>query len=55
MIDLGHGYVGFREIWEAHPHSTIVKIPIEGGDPEVVYQEDYWLGHFNCSPKLPTS
>lgn len=53
MIDLGHGYVGFREIWEAHPPSTIYKIPVDGGEPQVVYQEDYWLGHFNCSSKHP--
>lgn len=52
MVDLGHGYVGFREIWEAHPHSTIYRIPVDGGDPELVYEEDYWLGHFNCSGKL---
>jgi len=53
MMDLGHGYVGFREMWEAHPHSIIVKIPIDGGEPETVFEEDYWLGHFNASPKLP--
>jgi oligogalacturonide lyase len=53
MIDLGHGYVGFREIWEAHPPSTIYKIPVDGGSPEEIYQEDYWLGHFNCSSKHP--
>lgn len=51
MTDLGHGYVGFKEIWEAHPHCKIVKIPVAGGEPEVVYEEDYWLGHFNASPK----
>lgn len=53
MTDLGHGYVGFQETWEAHPHSAIVKIPIDGGTPETVYEENYWLGHFNASPKLP--
>jgi oligogalacturonide lyase len=53
MTDLGHGYVGFQETWEAHPHSAIVKIPIDGGAPETVYEESYWLGHFNASPKLP--
>jgi len=53
MTDLGHGYVGFHETWEAHPHSAIVKIPIDGGAPETVYEENYWLGHFNASPKLP--
>ena len=53
LMDLGHGYVGFRECWEAHPHSMIVKIPIDGGSSEVVYEQDYWLGHFNASSKLP--
>jgi oligogalacturonide lyase len=52
MMDLGHGYVGFDEYWEAHPHSTIIKVPIGGGPPEVVYEENYWLGHINASPKL---
>jgi oligogalacturonide lyase len=52
-VDLGHGYVGFREIWEARPHSMVVKVPIDGGPSEIVYEEDYWLGHFNASPKLP--
>jgi oligogalacturonide lyase len=51
--DLGHGYVGFQETWEAHPHSAIVRIPIDGGTPEIVYEDNYWLGHFNASPKLP--
>lgn len=53
MMDLGHGYVGFEECWEAHPHCIIVRIAIDGGLSEVVYEEDYWLGHFNASPKLP--
>ncbi|MCD6285980.1 MAG: PD40 domain-containing protein [Anaerolineae bacterium] len=53
LTDLGHGYIGFRETWEAHPHTKIVKIPVDGGDLEVIFEEDYWLGHFNASPKLP--
>ena len=53
LVDLGHGYVGFREIWEARPHSMIVKIPVDGGPSQVVYEENYWLGHINASPKLP--
>jgi oligogalacturonide lyase len=52
QVDLGHGYVGFQEYWEAHPHSIAVKVPVGGGSSEVVYEEDYWLGHFNASPKL---
>jgi oligogalacturonide lyase len=53
MIDLGNGYVGFHEIWEAHPHSMIVKIPLDGGEAKVVFEEHSWLGHFNASPTLP--
>ena len=53
MIDLGHGYVGFREIWEAHPHAMIYKVPVDGGPAEMIYEENSWLGHFNCSPTLP--
>ena len=53
MVDLGHGYVGFHEIWEAHPHSMIVNIPIDGGEAQVVFEDHSWLGHFNASPKLP--
>ena len=52
-VDLGHGYVGFREIWEAHPHSGIVKVALDGSGSEVVFEEDYWLGHVNTSPRLP--
>ena len=53
QVDLAHGYIGFHEIWAAKPHSTIWKIPLEGGEPQRVYEENYWLGHFNASPKLP--
>ncbi len=53
MVDLGHGYIGFHEYWEAHPHSMIFKIPIDGGDAQRVFQDHCWLGHFNASPTLP--
>ena len=52
-IDLGHGYVGFREIFEAHPHSMIVKVDIDSGKSEVVFEENHWITHVNTSPKLP--
>jgi len=51
--DMGNGYVGFREWWEAHPPSKIVKIALDGSGDEVVYEEDYWLGHVNTSTTLP--
>jgi oligogalacturonide lyase len=52
-IDLAHGYIGFREIWEAHPHCMVVKIALDGSGHEVVYEENYWVGHINTSPTLP--
>ncbi len=52
-MDLGHGYIGFREYWEAHPHCMIVKVALDGSGSQVAYEEDYWLGHINTSPKLP--
>ncbi len=53
QVDLLNGYIGFNEIWAAKPHSTVWKIPLAGGEPQLVYEEDYWLGHFNASPRLP--
>ena len=53
QVDLLNGYIGFGEIWAAKPHSTIWKIPLHGGEPQLVHEEKYWLGHFNASPKLP--
>ncbi|MHB0934996.1 MAG: oligogalacturonate lyase family protein [Armatimonadota bacterium] len=53
QVDLLHGYIGFNETWAAKPHSTIWKVPVAGGEPQLVHEEEYWLGHFNASPKLP--
>ena len=36
----------------ATPHSTIWKISVDGGEPQHIHEENYWLGHFNCSPTL---
>jgi oligogalacturonide lyase len=52
-VDLGHGYVGFHEIWEAHPHCAIVRVSLDGGASEPVFEDDCWLGHLNTSPTLP--
>ncbi len=51
-LDLGHGYVGFPQMHAARPHSMIFRIPIDAGRAEMIYEEDYWLGHFNASPTL---
>ena len=50
-LDLGNGYVGLDEYWAAKPRSTIWRIPLGGGEPELVYEEKLWLTHFNASPK----
>lgn len=52
-VDLLHGYVGFREFWQAMPHSQILRISTETGVAQVIFEEDYWIGHVNGSPKLP--
>ncbi len=53
QVDLGHGYVGFHEIWEAHPHCVIVRISLESGASEIIFQDHCWIGHLNASPTLP--
>ncbi len=53
MLDLGHGYVGFHELWEAHPHSQIIRLDLDTGEQQVIYEEDSWLGHFNPSTTQP--
>jgi oligogalacturonide lyase len=50
MMDLGNGYIGFHEYWEAHPHCLIQKMDLDSGKIQVVYEEDSWLGHLNPSP-----
>ncbi len=52
-LDLGHGYIGFRELFEAHPHCQVIRIDVDGGRMEVVHEEDNWLTHINTSPVHP--
>ena len=51
--DLLRGYVGFKETWEARPKSQIIRVSVEGGAAEVIFEEDYWIGHVNTSPTQP--
>ncbi len=51
-VDLLHGYVGFKEYWQAMPHSTVVRVDVESGKSEVVFEENYWIGHVNTSPAV---
>lgn len=48
--DLLRGYVGFRETWEAKPRSQIVRVTVDDGSAQTVFEEDYWIGHVNTSP-----
>ncbi len=52
-VDLGHGYVGFHKIWAAHPHCVILRIALETGESEIVFEDKCWLGHLNTSTTLP--
>lgn len=52
-IDLLRGYVGFEETWAARPLSRILRIPTSGGPAEIVWEEQYWIGHVNTSPTQP--
>jgi oligogalacturonide lyase len=54
QLDLGNGYIGFHEMWAAHPHCTVWKIPLDGGEPQCVHEDRCWLGHFNASPRHAT-
>jgi oligogalacturonide lyase len=53
--DLGAGYVGFREIFEAHPLCRIFRVPTDGTNapPEILHEERNWLGHINTSFTQP--
>ena len=51
--DLLRGYVGFKEIWEAQPLSRIIRAAADGSSSEVVFEENYWIGHVNTSPTQP--
>lgn len=48
--DLLRGYVGFKETFEARPHSKILEVAVDTGESRVVFEEKYWIGHVNTSP-----
>jgi oligogalacturonide lyase len=52
-VDLDHGYVGFREYWEARPLSQVLRIDVASGAADVVFEERSWIGHVNTSPTQP--
>jgi oligogalacturonide lyase len=52
-IDLHRGYVGFREIFEAHPLSRIYQLDTGGMGDKIAWEEQSWVGHVNTSPTQP--
>jgi len=52
-IRIDRNYIGFPEVWKAHPLSRIVKAAADGSGGEVVWEEQTWIGHINTSPTVP--
>ena len=47
-----------RDAWiaartEMGPHSQVLSVPTDGGEPTVLVEDDRWLNHVNASPKRP--
>jgi len=53
QVNLDHGYIGFREYWEAKPLSKVLRISVDTGQVNVVWEERSWVGHINTSPTQP--
>jgi len=51
-MDLQHGYIGFREYYEARPLCRIDAIDLDGGRARTAWREQAWVGHVNTSPAL---
>ena len=49
-VDLMRNYIGFEETWAAKPKSRIMKVATDGSGNEIIFEEDYWIGHINTSP-----
>jgi len=52
-VDLLRGYIGFEDTWKAEPRSKIIRVATDGSENEVIFEEDYWIGHVNTSPTRP--
>ena len=53
-VDFQHGYIGFPEYWAQHPRSRVLRIDVDSGAAETVWEERSWIGHVNTSPTQPT-
>lgn len=52
-IDRLSGLPFSRDYCAQRPHCSIMRVPAEGGEAEIVWEEDCWLGHVNTSPNNP--
>lgn len=52
-VNLLHRHVEPEAYLAARPHCQIVRVPTRGGEAEVVWEEDSWIGHINTSPNIP--
>ncbi|MFS0725777.1 oligogalacturonate lyase family protein [Paenibacillus sp. 1P07SE] len=52
-LDLGHGYVGHRELMEAKPISRVVSIDVDTDEVKVCYEAHCFITHINASPTVP--
>jgi len=51
--NLSAGYVGMRETFEARHEHKILRINVDSGQADAIWQENAWLGHINPSPTRP--
>lgn len=52
-VDILRGYVGFGETWAEKPLSRVERVDLDTGRHEIVFEEQYWIGHVNTSPTDP--
>lgn len=52
-VNILNNYVGFEKYMLSKPISKIIKISTEESSSEIVLEENFWIGHVNCSPKIP--
>ncbi len=52
--NLSAAYVGMRDIFYAKPDTRIIRIHVDSGKMEELWQEKCWIGHVNPSPTQPT-
>ena len=51
--NLSASYVGFEEFFRAKPDCRIIRVDLENGGGEVVWQDNCWIQHVNPSPTQP--